>query len=355
MRFYLLPGLLAVISGALADVTYNVVGFPATDGSSFGVSVQGKVTKFTTSPETFPLWSGKVAGVTASSKYRYVSLAADGSVIEQESFSRAFANTQDTATLNEVYMRKPSKKLKKLPQVYSDVRPKPSSAFDDNQIGTIHMTADPTAYEEMMADPLNEDRKAIKATFKFINTHTTYSVAEAKVKISGHGSRKFKKVSLRIKFDEDKGETFFNRPIIKCRSSSNDPTQMREKVYFDILNSVGVPTAQGAYVRVYVNGKPYGLCLMAEDIETPYIRTTIHGGSLETKELGSLYQMGSHVIGYEASLMYNGSKTADYHPEIYSNKNLGDPTKNTKEEPMTQLIAFLKELMEYDPTMAGGE
>ncbi|KAG9323201.1 hypothetical protein KVV02_002990 [Mortierella alpina] len=355
MRSYLLPGLLAVISGALADVTYNVVGFPDTDGGSFGVSVTGKVTKLTTTPETFPLWSGNVAGVTASSKYRYVKLAADGSVIEQESFSRAFANSKDTATLNEFYMRRPSNKLKALPQVYKDVRPKASPAFDDNHIGTVHMTADPAAYEDMMANPLDEEKKAIKANFCFINAHTTYCGKEVKLKISGHGSRKYQKLSLRIKFDEDKGETFFDRPIVKFRSSSNDPTQMREKIYFDNLVASGVPTAQGAYVRVFVNGKPYGFCLMAEDIETPYIRTTIHGGSLKTKELGSLYQMGSHVVGYEASLLYNGSKTADYHPEIYSNKNLGDPTKNTKEEPMAQLIQFLKELYEYDPAMAGGE
>ncbi|CAO3566552.1 unnamed protein product [Mortierella alpina] len=355
MRFYLLPGLLAVISGALADVTYNVIGANITDGNSLGVSVNGKTTKLTTSDETFPLWSGKVAGVTASSKYRYVVVGADGKDSEKEYFSRSFANTGDTATVNEIYMRKPTKGLKTLPQVYKDVRPKPSNAFDDDQVGVIHMEADPAAFADMMANPLDEERKAIKAKFIYVNDHMMYTAKEVKLKISGHGSRKFKKVSLRIKFDEEKGENFFNRPIIKLRSSSNDPTQMREKLYFDALNAVGVPTAQGAYVRVYVNKKPYGFCLMAEDIETPYIRNTIHGGSLEYNQLGSLYQMGSHVINYEATLLYTGSRSADYHPEIYSNKNLGDPTKNTKEEPMTQLIAFLKDLYEYDPSMAGGE
>ncbi|KAF9961947.1 hypothetical protein BGZ72_000569 [Mortierella alpina] len=355
MRCYLLPGLLAVISGALADVTYNVVGFPDTDAGSFGVSVKGKITKLTTTPETFPLWSANVAGVTASSKYRYVKLSADGTVAEQESFSRAFADSSDTATVNEFYMRRPSSKVKALPQVYKDVRPKPSRAFDDNQIGTVHLTADPAVFADMVANPLDEERKAIRASFRFINADTVYSAAEVKVKVSGHGTRKFKKLSLRVKFDEDKGETFFDRPIIKLRSEINDPTMIREKIYFDLLNAVGVPTSQGSYVRVYVNKKPYGFYLMAEDIETPYLRTAIHGGSLSNKELGSLFQMGSHVLGLEASLMYNGPKTADYHPEIYSNKNLGDPTKNTKEEPMAQLIDFLKVLNEYDPSLTGGE
>ncbi|KAF9289182.1 hypothetical protein BGZ68_009880 [Mortierella alpina] len=345
-------GLGAVLPSAFS-VTYNVVGFPDTDAGSFGVSVRGKVTKLTTTPETFPLWSANVAEADASNKYRYVKLAADGKTIEQESFSRTFAGSQ-AATPNEFYMRKPSKKLKALPQVYSDVRPKASRAFDDNQIGTVHLTVDPAAFADMVANPLDEERKAIKASFRFINGDTVYSAAETKVKVSGHGTRKYKKLSLRVKFDEDKGETFFDRPIIKLRSEVNDPTMIREKLYFDLLNSVGVPTSQGAYVRVYVNKKPFGFHLMAEDIETPFLRSAIHGGKLQTKELGSLNQMGSHVIGLEASMMYQGPKSVDYNPEIYSNKNLGDPTKNTKEEPLAQFIQFLKELNDYAPSKTNG-
>jgi spore coat protein CotH len=204
----------------------------------------------------------------------------------------------------------------------------------------------------MVANPLDTERKAIKASFRFINAATVYSAAEVKVKVSGHGSRKYKKLSLRVKFDEDKGETFFDRPIIKLRASAAEPTFIREKLYIDNLNALGVKTTQAAWVRVYVNNKPFGFHLLVEDIETPFIRNLFHDGApLKDKELGSLYQMGSHVIGEEGTMLFNGSLTANYNPEIYSNKNLG---ANTKEEPMAQLIAFMKDLMEYDPTLANG-
>ncbi|KAF9936243.1 hypothetical protein BGZ65_002606, partial [Modicella reniformis] len=223
-----------------------------------------------------------------------------------------------------------------------------SKAFDDAQIGTIHITADEATFADMVSHPLEEDRKAIKADFRFINSDTNYSAKEVKLKISRPSSRQFKKLSLRVKFE--KGETFFERPIIKLRSQVYDPTFIRERIYFDALNSIGVRTTQGAYVRVYVNGKPFGFYMMVEDIEPPFLASTMHNGN-PPSQLGSLYQMGSHITGLEATLLYQGPKTTDYHPQIYEMKNLGD---NTEAEPMAQLIAFLKDLSEYDPTKTGG-
>ncbi|KAF9436986.1 hypothetical protein BGZ76_002341 [Entomortierella beljakovae] len=353
MRSFLIPGLLAfVATSALADVTYSVIGYPDTDAGSFGVLINGKITKLSTSNTTYPLWSTKVVGASPSSGYRYVKLSPSGAVIQRESFLRYFTDRKLTKTPNEFFLRQVTKTvLPSIPQVYTSVRPKSSKAFDDTQIATIHLTADPAIFADMVANPLDEERKAIKASFRFINADTVYNAEEVKLKISGHGSRKFKKLSLRVKFDDDKGETFFDRPIIKLRNEAYDPTMIREKLYIDSLNSIGVRTSQGAWVRVYVNGKPFGFHLMVEDIETPFLQGTFHDGKLKPKELGSLYQMGSHVIGQEATLQYAGPLTANYNAEIYSNKNLG---ANTKDEPMAQLISFFKTLQDYDPTLPGG-
>ncbi|KAF9964278.1 hypothetical protein BGZ73_001931, partial [Actinomortierella ambigua] len=127
---------------------------------------------------------------------------------------------------------------------------------------------------------------------------------------------------------------------------------IREKLYVDLVNSVGVPTYQATYVRVFVNKKPHGFYVMVDDIEPPFLSTFVHGGRItKEKEMGSLYQMGSHVLGLEATMQWNGTKTADYHPEIYENKILG---QNTKEEPMAQFIDFMKDLRDWDPSSSNG-
>ncbi|KAF9118751.1 hypothetical protein BGX30_004334 [Mortierella sp. GBA39] len=353
MRSLIIPGLLALVaSSALADVVYNVIGYPDTEKGAFGVVINNKLTPLTTTEATFPLWSANVVGANPSSGYRYAKLNDAGDIVDKEKFLRRITTVKARITPNEFYQRENTfATFPALPQVYPSVRPKTSKAFDDTQIATIHLTADPAILADMLANPLDDERKAIKAGFRFINADTVYSAAEVKLKVSGHGSRKFKKLSLRIKFDDDKGETFFDRPIIKLRSESSEPTFIREKLYIDSLNAIGARTTQAAWVRVYVNNQPFGFHLLVEDIETPFIRGTFHDGSAEPKKLGSLYQMGSHVIGEEGTMIYNGSLTANYNPEVYSNKNLGD---NPKDEPIAQFAAFMKDLADYDPTLAGG-
>ncbi|KAG0282722.1 hypothetical protein BGZ98_006650, partial [Dissophora globulifera] len=189
----------------------------------------------------------------------------------------------------------------------------------------------------------------VKAGFKFINADTVYSADEVKIKVSGHASRRFKKVSLRIKFDDDMGQTFFGRQAIKLRAEFTEPTMMREKLYLDLLNSIGVASYQGSYLRVYVNGRPHGFYLMVEDIDEDWLMHTIHHDTIRDKTaLGSLYQMGSSGI---ATMQYKGPLTASYDPKTYENKIIGD---NPENEPMQQFIAFMKDLQDWDPSATGG-
>ncbi|KAG0338182.1 hypothetical protein BG000_004417 [Podila horticola] len=345
---------MAPASSDLADITYNVVGFPDTESGSYGVLIDGKITMLSTSPETFPLWSTTVAGASAPSGYKYVKLSDQGTVVQQEPFSRSIQNGSAKSTANEFFLRQVTRTaLPEIPQVFKDVRPKPSQAFDHSQIATIHLTPDPKKFEDMITLPRKD--KPVKAGFRFISADTVYSVEQVKMKVSGRDSKIFNKLSLRIKFS--KGDTFFDRPIIKLRSEVFDPTMIREKLYIDVLNAVGVKTTQGAWVRVYVNGKPFGFYLMVEDIEPPFLRETIHLGNSNPRELGSLYKMmNSETTKQEATLQFLGPNTVDYRTadnmgEIYSNTNLGS---NSVNEPMAQLIAFFKDLQEYNPTLSSG-
>ncbi|KAG0289152.1 hypothetical protein BGZ96_007220 [Linnemannia gamsii] len=350
MRIIHISSLLALASSIFADVTYTVIGFPDAATNTYAVEINKKLYPLQISEATFPLWSANIAGVSASSGYRYVQLNNKNGVVAREKFLRYFTNKDATATLNEFFNRQTTiTTLPSIKQVYKDIRPKSSRVFDSTQIATIHLTADSATFSNMINNPLDDERKAIKAGFTFINADTVYSVGEVRLKVSGHGSRKYKKVSLHIKFDDDKGEMFFDRPIIKLRSQYIDPSMIREKLYVDILNAVGVSSYQGCYVRVYVNGKPHGFYLMVEDIEESSLMSTIHHGAIRDKKaLGSLYQMGS---GHEATMLYKGPRTANYDPVVYENKIRGD---NPKKEPMKQFIAFMKDLKDWNPAAAGG-
>ncbi|KAF9972541.1 hypothetical protein BGZ73_004327 [Actinomortierella ambigua] len=356
MVILILPALLAVASTVFADVTYNVVGFPSTDGNKFAVEINKKLHVLKTSEANFPLWSGEVAGASESTKYRYVEVDKANKVVQREGFDRKpelAKKGSDAVTVNQFFNRKATfTKLPTIKQIYKNPYPKPTKAFDDSQIATIHLTADKTAFDDMLNNPL--EKRKIPANFKFINAGTVYSANQVEIKVSGKASRKYDKVSIGVKIGDGKSGAFFNRPIIKLRAERTDPTMLREKMYLDVLAAIGVPASYGSFARVYVNGKPLGLFLMMEDIESPFLMNTVHHGEIKSKDaLGSLYKINSGKLGTHryASLRYQGDKTANYDKGLYKNEILGN---NPKNEPMKQLIEFMKVLNDWKASSAGG-
>ncbi|KAI9238580.1 MAG: coth protein-domain-containing protein [Podila humilis] len=338
MHILHLSSLLVLVSSVLAD------GFPDAETNTYAVEVNGELYPLQTSKDLFPLWSTRVDGVSAPSSYRYVQLNHKNKEVAREEFLRSL--TDKNTTLNEFFNRETTlTTLPAIKQVYKNVHPKDDGVFDSSQIATIHLTVDPLKFDDMMNNPLAKDPELVEAGFKFINANKVYSTDKVYIKVSGNASRKFRKVSLRVVFNKNKRGMFFGRSDIKLRAEYIDPTMLREKLYLDLLRSVGVGSSQGSYSRVYVNGKPHGLYLMIEDVGESMLMHTIHHDAIKDKNaLGSLYQMST-------TLEFKGPRAADYVIHRHENKIRGD---NPMDEPMQQLIAFMKDLQDWDPTDTEG-
>lgn len=63
-----------------------------------------------------------------------------------------------------------------------------------------------------------------------------------------------------------KGQNIYNRNYIKLRHGEEDPTQMREKLYSDILQAMGVYVGDANIVRFYINGQGMGTFAMIDDV-----------------------------------------------------------------------------------------
>ncbi|KAI7828065.1 hypothetical protein BC939DRAFT_78629 [Gamsiella multidivaricata] len=241
VRFFV--GLAALASVAFADITFNCIGYPSKTGGAFGVSISGAITKLATNETTFPVWSGVVPGTTSAVQYSYVELDATGAAVKTEAFARKLNQTTDTSTDNEFFDRPITyHEIVRLPYTYLATYPSKSKAFKEDQIATIHLTAPAATIQAMNAAP--ETEADVKVTFRFINAKTIYTQNNITLKTSGKSSKEFAKQSYKFKFDTDYNQTFFSRPNLKLRSMSTEPTYLREKLYIDMLNSVGVPTQQ---------------------------------------------------------------------------------------------------------------
>ncbi|CAO3569736.1 unnamed protein product [Mortierella alpina] len=336
-------GLATLASVAFADITFNVVGYPSAAANTFGVSINGAITKLVANETTFPVWSGVVPGTSSAVQYSYVEINAAGAAVKTEAFTRTITNATWTSTLNEFFERPTTEwELPKVPYTYLATYPSKTKAFKQKQIATIHLTAPPAMIAEMNANPKNG--KDYKVDFRFINSKTIYSQTNITFSTSGKSSKDHSKQAYKFKFETDYNQTFFSRPNIKLRSAVQDPTFIREKLYIDMLNSVGVPTQQGAWVRLFVNNEPYGLYLMVDDISKSFLKQTVHAGDPNILR-GSLVQMNAWLN--KADLVFKGPTSANYDESTYKSQNLGNSPIT---DPLKELITFMSDLQTFQAT-----
>ncbi|KAF9283154.1 hypothetical protein BGZ68_005512 [Mortierella alpina] len=357
MKAKLVLGLTLLSTFTLANsVTFYVVGYP-NNSDTFGVSINGQITRLSTTPVTLPLWSGTVADVPSSASspeitYKYVALDSTGQVVKtEENFQRSL-DKNAVQTAYDVFDREVTKtRLPDIPLVYDPWHMSKTKIFDDTVIATIHVVGDQKQFESMLQKP--EGAPPMKVTFRYINDKLVHNVDNVTFGISGKSSTEFNKQAFRFDFETEHNQTFFSRPHIKLRSQTQDPTFMREKLFIDMLNVVGIPTQQGAWVRLYMNSQPVGLYLMVDDISKSFLKQTIHQGN-PAIEHGTLWQMNAPLVESQGDLRYLGP-TMDQNEivqECYKLKNLGS---NPPTAPMTQLVQLMKDLDDFDPLAPGGK
>ncbi|KAF9115948.1 hypothetical protein BGX27_005640 [Mortierella sp. AM989] len=324
-------------------LTFNCIGYPSSPENVFGVSIAGAITKFEANETSFPVWSGTVPGTTSAVEYSYVEVNPAGAAVRSETFTRKLNQTTDTHTYNEFFERPITHHdIIRLPYTYLATYPSRSKAFKEDQIATLHLTAPTAAVDAMNNQPLTETE--VRVAFRFINAKTIYSQYNITLQTSGKSSKEFNKQSYKIKFDTDYNQTFYSRPNIKLRSVATEPTFLREKIYIDMLNSLGVPTQQGSYVRLFINNKPYGLYLMVDDIKRSFTKQSVHADD-DTIVPGSLIQANAPMSSIQADLVFRGPTSASYNSDLYISQNLGS---NEAIEPLGQLIAFMQDLQAFD-------
>lgn len=121
---------------------------------------------------------------------------------------------------------------------------------------------------------------------------------------------------------------------------------MREKLYIDLLNALGIPAPQASYVRLFFNQKPVGLYIAEEEMKEHWITTVLHAKKPGTIKTGSLWKMDADD-GVQANLVWNGATTKNY-PVGHIYKNLL-PGKNPKNDIMRDLIKLMTDLKNFDP------
>jgi len=248
-----------------AKVTFKVIAISDTPY----VVVNNK--KYKMNVEEYPVYNVTINEVDAGVKYHY----ALGK--EEEKFTRT---ADSETTLNEFFNRQITvKKHPLLPMAYEQLSTlKKSKLFDDTSIGTFVVEASSSDIKKIHSNPDEEIK--VNAKIIYVSPYNIKVFENGGIKISGQSSIKNKKLSYKLsglKLDNDK--ELFGRTGVKLRSEYIDPSFMREKTYFDMLNALGVPTSQGKFVRLFINKQPVGFYLMTDDFNNKhFLKSVFHNG-----------------------------------------------------------------------------
>ncbi|KAG0075755.1 hypothetical protein BGZ93_001200 [Podila epicladia] len=337
----ILLGLAACAAIALADITFNVVGLRSEDADSFGVMVNGKMHKLATTTKTYPLWLANIAGVDAPVSYKYVQLNKAGKVTESEKHMRKLP-AGSVHTPNEFFGRRQSMyPVPTLPQVFENKLEQNSPFFRDGFIGNLFIQCPEADWKKLNVVGSYED---IKVKIQYIGANENVVIENAKMELSGHSMREYAKLTYHLKFP--KATPLLDLTSLKLRSGENDKSMIREKLYVDLLNNIGVPAQQTTYIRMFWNGKPIGLFVAMEVQRENWIRKVLHP-NITNVQVGSLWKMNASG-GKEANLEWHGPMTKSN--DIYDRYKLMVKGQNVpKDNYMSDLLAFMKDLKGYDP------
>ncbi len=195
--------------------------------------------------------------------------------------------------------------------------------FDDTKLPNIYITL-PADSLTWLYSHVDYDGN-ILANFVFddgINRDTMRNIG---FRLRGNTSRGAAKKSFKIKFNAFvSGIKYQGVKELNLNGSHNDPTMVREKLFYDAWNFAGLPPRRSAFSKVYINGNYYGLYTNIEELDDDWLQRVFgtDDGNLykciypaDLKYLGanqSLYKNVFHSAGVRAYDLKSNDLTDDY-------------------------------------------
>jgi len=344
MRFNISIGLLLVTAKALItkaeSVTFKVL---AVNGTPI-LNIDGQ--EHTMSLDKYPLYKVNVDIKNFPVNYNYI-IDYGNNEKEEEAFVRQ--RLEDDESLNEFFNRTITvKKHPELPRAY-EAFPyfEQSKLYDDTFVATFIVNCDEAQLQGLYADTSAKEK--IPAEIIYASPYDVKTFSEASMGLSGQSTRDVAKLSYKFKNLKNGKKELFNRSSIKLRAEHMDFSYLRDKIYGDIVNTLGVPTAQNTFARLYINGRDIGFFDVSDDITNGrYLRETFNNGNkYDASVVNEIYKADcSELTGVYGDLGYYGDDVNNEMYAIYSYKG-NDETMLSLDHVAKDIIPLVKEIDDY--------
>jgi len=153
-----------------------------------------------------------------------------------------------------------------------------SRLFQVDSVATLKINIDEVNWQFLTNDPERKDYVPAKISgfeetldsvgIRFKGSYgTLWSCVDEQNNITCN------KLSLKLDFNlYKKGQNFLGFKKFNLHSMTRDPSKMREKLAYDLYREVGIPAPLTTWVRVFINGKNYGVYALIEQIDNQFLK-----------------------------------------------------------------------------------
>lgn len=172
--------------------------------------------------------------------------------------------------------------------------------FDETKVNSIFITIDEDSLLQLYTDV--ESNHEYDVQFVYDQDGIRDTVEHVGFRLRGNSSRYSAKKSFKVSFNTfDPGRKYEGYEKLNLNGSHNDPSMVREKLFYDAWNRFGLPARRSSFIRVYINELYYGLYTNMEEMDEVWCKDRFGDAS------GNLYK-----CTYPADLIYLGSDQEDY-------------------------------------------
>lgn len=210
-----------------------------------------------------------------------------------------------------------------------------NSIFDQNRVNSVYIEINADSLDYIMNNVLSEHY--FMARFIYVTDDSRDTIENAGFRLRGNTSRYSQKKSYKISFNEyESGRRYQGVKKINLNGEHNDPSMIREKLFYDLWNKSGMPERRSSFVRLYINGEYRGLYTNLEEFDKDWA-LKVYG-----ENDGNLYK-----CTYPASMYYWGTDQ-QFYKDILSTSVTGgrayDLQTNETEDDYSDLVQLISTL-----------
>jgi hypothetical protein len=151
------------------------------------------------------------------------------------------------------------------------VKAQTNTLFDDRQVAEIRVQMPEDSLNHMISKLVHT--RYMQADFMvFDDGKRRDTIWNIGIRLRGNTSLNARKKSFKISFNEFvSGRSYQSVRKLNLRGSHNDPTMIREKLFYEIWEKAGMPPRRAAFVKLFINGTYRGVYTNIEEIDKTWL------------------------------------------------------------------------------------